>query len=287
MLARERADPLLGSAVPARGWFLVEHRGPWAPTTLATPPVDTVAAELTRVLAPRGVRVQLVRRHREPPYEPGDRLVGLVDSTRSAVRWGTWSDPVDLVAAARWTEDEMTPHTCTDPVILVCTHGRKDVCCAVEGRPVTAVLEDHWGPFVWETTHLGGDRFAANVAVLPTGDMYGRLDATIAVPVLRDHLDGDVPLAHWRGRSTWSPAVQAAVGRLLADRPGTRLAEVRVAGEEPLGAHRWRVDLRTGGGCHPYDVTRTMRPPARMTCSGLELKPSAEYDSRPVRTEVG
>ncbi len=281
MLSRARQDPLLGSAVPARGWFLVEHRGPWAPATLATPPLDRIATELTRVLGPRGVRPQLVRRHRSPPYEDGPRVVGYVDSTRSAASWGTWSTPEDLLDAARWVLSAPEAGSCTTPVVLVCTHGRKDVCCAVEGRPVAAVLEDHWGSAVWETTHLGGDRFAANVAVLPEGDMYGRLDVSNAPGVFGDHLAGRVRLDHWRGRSTWPPAVQAAVGRLLADRPGLGLADVAVAGSHAGGRGAWRVDLLAAGDPASFDVTRTTRPPARMTCGGLEPKPSAEFTAVP------
>src|SRR4029453_16254338 len=33
---------------------------------------------------------------------------------------------------------------------------------------------------VWETTHLGGDRFAGNVLVLPDGFLYGHVTAATA-----------------------------------------------------------------------------------------------------------
>ena len=46
------------------------------------------------------------------------------------------------------------------PLLLVCTHGRRDACCAQFGRPTAMALARRYGTAVWETTHVGGDRFA-------------------------------------------------------------------------------------------------------------------------------
>ena len=67
-----------------------------------------------------------------------------------------------------------------DPFFLVCTHGRHDTCCAVEGRPVAAALESARPGAVWECSHVGGDRFAANVVAMPHGIYYGQVEMTRA-----------------------------------------------------------------------------------------------------------
>ena len=82
LAARERQDPLVGTAVPAPRWFLVEHPGPWQCTAAGTAPLDTVATELPALLEGHGARLQLIRRHGRRTgsgAEDGRRGVALVD----------------------------------------------------------------------------------------------------------------------------------------------------------------------------------------------------------------
>jgi len=93
---------------------------------------------------------------------------------------------------------------------LVCTNGARDPCCAIRGPAVALALERARPGQVYECSHLGGHRFAANVLVLPDGLCFGRLDARSA-PALADELDaGRLPLEHLRGRTAHEPEQQAA-----------------------------------------------------------------------------
>jgi hypothetical protein len=93
---------------------------------------------------------------------------------------------------------------------LVCTNGARDPCCAIRGPAVAQALERVRPGQVYECSHLGGHRFAANVLVLPDGLCFGRLDARSA-PALADELDaGRLPLEHLRGRTAFEPEQQAA-----------------------------------------------------------------------------
>jgi hypothetical protein len=93
---------------------------------------------------------------------------------------------------------------------LVCTNGARDPCCAIRGPAVAQALERARPGQVYECSHLGGHRFAANVLVLPDGLCFGRLDARSA-PALADELDaGRLPLEHLRGRTAFEPEQQAA-----------------------------------------------------------------------------
>ncbi|WP_187298554.1 sucrase ferredoxin [Rhodococcus sp. BS-15] len=87
------------------------------------------------------------------------------------------------------------------PLYLVCTHGKKDPCCAVFGRPVAAALSRPEGR-VWESTHLGGDRFAAGMVALPEGSYYGNLTPANAQAVVDRHDRGQLSLQNYRGRCT-------------------------------------------------------------------------------------
>ena len=152
--------------------------------------------------------------------------------------------------------------------MLVCTHGRKDVCCAIDGRVVAAVLDDALPGAVWETTHLGGDRFAGNVVLLPEGSQYGRLDGDVAAQVVLDHFDGRVDLDRWRGRCSWHPAAQAAVHDVLGSDPDVRLPDIAPPHVEATGDDAWTVRVDAGGRSSLRSVVRTMSQPHRLTCSG-------------------
>lgn len=101
------------------------------------------------------------------------------------------------------------PGMAQSAALLVCTHGRREVCCAQYGRPVARALAAEFGPLVWETTHLGGDEFAANMVVLPTGAYFGRLLPSDAVALARRALRGDLDARHYRGTAGQPAQVQA------------------------------------------------------------------------------
>ena len=119
---------------------------------------------------------------------------------------------------------------------LVCTNGRHDPCCADLGRPVVRALVDSGVDDVWESSHVGGDRFAANIVLLPDGVYYGRVGPDDAADLLAAHRAGTLSLDRFRGRSHLPPLVQAA--DLFARR---HLDESRVDGTFVVSTDR-RVD---------------------------------------------
>lgn len=270
LAALERGDVPVGTAVPARYWMLVGHPGPWPAKPIAAPGIVDVRDDLEAALGRFGARLQLIRRHGRLDGDQieaeGLRQVFLVDVHRGLVGRAHWERPEDLVELAGRFDD--LPDPTSEPLFLVCTHGRKDVCCAVEGRVVAAVLDDALPGAVWETTHLGGDRFAGNVVILPEGSMYGRLTGDTAPRVVLDHLDGRVDLDRWRGRCSWHPAAQAAAHDLMRADPTVLLRDLARPRLEERGDEAWLVHLDHGGGTSLRHVVRTMSAPHQLTCGG-------------------
>lgn len=271
--ARVRGDSLSASAAPARRWLLVEHDGPWLPAALRSPGLDgPVGAALHDAAVAVQGRALLIRRPgRRPARETRSWAVVDHDGTQ---HWGAWRHPEDLYAAAAVMRSGPEPPSTsrvgsTPPLVLVCTHGRHDLCCAVRGRPVAAALAQRWGDRTWECSHIGGDRFAPNVLLLPDGAYYGNLDPTTAMRVVEAHLRGTVTPHFFRGVSTQPPAVQAALGAVLSTYGPAGLGDVRDALCEETGSGAFRVTV-LGTGRLPVlvqaDVTRTVAPPARLTC---------------------
>jgi hypothetical protein len=270
---------MAGSAAPARRWLLVEEAGPWTTTALDSRSIPSpVADALHSAAVGAGGRALLIRR-------PGRRTrqrqqAWAVVDHDGRQQWGLWGSPEDLFEAARVMRDGFGPAgplqaTQDDAVLhggallLVCAHSLHDVCCAVRGRPVAAALARLWPAQTWECSHIGGDRFAANVLVLPDGFYYGGLDAATAVDVVRNHLGGRVDPEHLRGPSTEPPVVQAAIVAALRRFGSSGPRDLTGAGNRQVGPHTWSVRLAGSGSMPPVIealVLRTTAPPAQLTC---------------------
>ena len=163
------------------------------------------------------------------------------------------------------------------PLFLVCTHGKHDRCCAKYGRPlydaVCEQVEDGWA---WQSTHIGGDRFAGNLVVLPEGVYYGRVEPSEAWPVVEAALDGSVYLPHYRGRSCHGFAAQAAERSVREQTGLLGVFDVRVVAIERDG-DVWRAHVEAGGTAYDVDVHREQGEVTHLTCSASQLKRPAHY----------
>lgn len=214
-ICRRLDEPLIGTAPStAAGWLLIEHPGPW-PAYGLPQDVPTAVARFARRALGHGVRTQLIRR----PDRTGRQVelpTVLVAGGLAGRRWLERRDLDDPGAfggldPAAFAEPAAPGFgSPVEAALLVCTHGRREVCCAKYGRPVAQALAARFAPLVWETTHVGGDRFAANLVVLPSGGYYGRLDPAEAVDVAQAALDGRIDLDRFRGTAGLPEAAQAA-----------------------------------------------------------------------------
>jgi hypothetical protein len=64
-------------------------------------------------------------------------------------------------------------------IYAICTDGVKDACCAKFGIPVAQAFaeecKDDQYSLSFETSHIGGCRFAATAVCFPSGNSYGRI----------------------------------------------------------------------------------------------------------------
>ena len=318
--ARERSEAIFATASGVRRWLMVEVRGPWGHNAALDSDLgDFVDKAWLAAIKERGIRPLNVRRNLRRSGGDGQPDDGVeliyVDPGMPGGRAGrAWHRTVpglgDVAEATNALPgvshaggpDGWAPWD--QPLTLVCTHGRHDSCCATFGRPTIRHLrESRWADSAWETSHVGGDRFAANLVLLPDSLYFGRCDPESAEAVLEAHGDGRIHLPNYRGRSTLGFTQQAAeyfvrteVGLDRLDDVGAvhRLEEPR----EAAGVRSLRFRVDTGGpsagspAAIGYDVTleRTTEPsPTPLTCKGsngvsypvyrlVDLTESREWD---------
>lgn len=268
-----RGEPMLGTAFPSARVLLVEQPGPWGREGLRASRLDAaVAEELERRAGAAGIRVLAIRR--PGPAEPvRTRRWALADCTdgRESLRWGSFAADADLLTLSL-DGTEGTPSD--EPVILVCTNAKRDRCCALFGRPLATALHELRPGQVWESSHLGGHRFAATSLVLPAGLMYGRVPLDQAAEFLgavdRDEVLGGL----LRGRVGLPPAAQAALAFAFDKLGQTRRTALRV--EDVATDEAGQTRVRIAGPDGPVVVTVRVEavPTAGLSCD----KPGpAEY----------
>lgn len=300
-------EPLRATATHAPAWLLLEHPGPWGhkaleggrlPAGLATP--------LARSSTEAGVRVNLIRRHGRGGG--GGTHVFLANPAEGWIEGAVLDDPhevlgLDLAALARGerpsrdgsagptrklagnpTGERFREHE--GPLFLVCAHGRHDPCCAENGRPVARALAARFPARTWETTHLGGDRFSANMVCFPHGLYFGRVPPEQAADIASAYRDGEIRLDRYRGRCCWPGPVQAAEFWVREETGRTGIADVRLTGTRVDGdvttATFAVAGPGTGGeGEEPYEVRVRQRldPKARLlSCHAEDASCPTAYE---------
>jgi hypothetical protein len=158
------------------------------------------------------------------------------------------------------------------PLFLVCTHGKHDPCCARYGRPLFEALRDELEPeWAWQSSHIGGDRFAGNLVCLPEGLYYGRVDREAAGSVLDEHFGRRIALDYYRGRSIYTFPVQAAE-RWLREQAGLTGIDELMLAKVTRQEDSYDVAFTLRGETHEVRVERELGDLTLLTCSSETLK---------------
>jgi|GEM_PF-180591 len=131
------------------------------------------------------------------------------------------------------------------PLYLVCTHGKRDKCCAKFGYPLYKSLSAQ-DTSVWQSSHVGGDRFAANLVCFPHGLFYAHMTPEMSRHVIAEYEARRVALDKYRGRACYSYPVQAAEYFIRTEGRIEGLDALRQLDCTPAGEKSWRVRFAAG-----------------------------------------
>jgi hypothetical protein len=274
-VSREHGEPLAATASRVDRWILIEHHGAWGADAVDASrlPAGVKAHVAQRAAALRPAKVLFIRRRERKAVD------GLHVYWGSSLAGGPW---LSQAVVERYEDlldlDFADPGDGLDhPLLLVCTHGKHDACCAKHGLPIYEAMRDlvdtEW---LWQCSHVGGDRFAGNVVCLPEGVYYGRVRPGDALSLIGEHLAGRVQLDLYRGRSCYPFRVQAAERAVRASSGALGLDELELRSTSP-------IVFRAGGTEYEVDVVVEHGDFAQLTCNAAGLSRPRRYVARILR----
>lgn len=265
--AREVDLSPIGTVGTYAAYVLIEAPLPWPKDVGLLPSLAPVA----EVLEGRNVRIQALvpSSFDAPPSE--HRVIlhrrargdgGFLRYERSeTVAGDSLPDAVErLLSAAPSASPGLQP----SPVdVLVCTHGRRDVCCGSQGTDLALRLLAGGPPegvSYRRTSHTGGHRFAPTFLVLPQGTGWAFAAVELVDQVLERRVPFSQVAAHYRGCAGLDgPQVQAverevltSVGWELLDRhrsgypTGETTADGGAVVRLEAGSDRWEAVVAAG-----------------------------------------
>lgn len=208
----QRVESLPGTAKTGTVFIAFEHALGWGHDIMDG---DAFGPELTARVAEflqrTGASLQLIRKPGREGQQRSIRSVFIAFVEQGYVEklsLRSIEELLDLDISAPGTSGgEPVDH----PVVLVCTHGKRDRCCALKGRPLAAYLDQTFpGEIIWESSHTKGHRFAPSIIALPWGYSFGHLAERPAADMVRYLQRGELFLAGNRGRSCYAAPDQVA-----------------------------------------------------------------------------
>ena len=246
--------------------MMLELSGAWGPSAFLQSP-SCIDPDLGRAIVHRvekaRMRITAIRRPGRRADTPRWRwFVAHAEVGGESLHHGEVSDPREFLDLAL---DGSDGQSSTDPLVAVCAHGKHDQCCAVRGRSACQAIAAKYPEITWECSHLGGDRFAATMLILPEGLCYGRVDSADSAELVRLYLDGRLDNRFLRGRTSLPHAVQAAQ-YFARDAYG----DDRIDALHPLdvdrGEHKIRVTLSGEVGTVEVTLREEMSEPLLSQC---------------------
>lgn len=243
-----RDEPLPGTSKVGATFVIVEHPHHWSRDILDG---ETFDAQLTAGLKELPGLYLIRRPGREGRMPRKHRTVYLAFCREAIAERIEISDLEELFSLDLSGPGRNGGQVVDTPPILVCTHAKRDRCCAIKGRPIAQALAQEFPQApVWEVSHTGGHRFAPSMLLLPWGYYYGHLNQRAALDMYRAILAGELFFPGNRGRGIHSPEEQVAemavLGHLVGQGEIIAPGALEVHGTEvthPDSGRAWRVQI--------------------------------------------
>lgn len=285
--SRDIGEPMYGSIKPADVFFLLEYNGLF--TQKAWEDAGITQDVKDKLEQYPNSKTLLIRRPARATALDRKTTLYIVDTDNLKPHWyrldfDKYTDILDLdfdaVLQGKVVDSDSTP------LFVVCTNGKRDVCCATYGMEVYMTLEATYHDAVWQCSHFGGHRFAGTLLAFPHGYCYGRLNAESAPIVAQSYQHGRVSNPYLRGRTSYPQYAQAAEYFIREDLSEYTMSSVRYlasAWDGDVGYVRFAVEdamylviVREGDpleviGTTGKDTMKTVHPFVLVSIARLDM----------------
>jgi len=281
-LALESDELMVGTAVSAPVWILLEYRQLWQAkaTSDNTLPVS-VKTWLDEQLGEVNGRLQFIR---QTPFQQRYRcFVSIPNAVAPRLYRFDFAEYEELLnidlSAIVENAAQYVPYLTTDLLFLVCTNGKRDRCCAKFGTALYQAFSDEMGTAVWQTTHLGGHRFAPTLMSFPEGVCYGQVTNEDIPQLLEAQQRSEMILPKLRGRAIYDAVTQVAEYYLCQQEQVSSLTTYQHLHTQSTGENKWAVQFRETKTSHIFnvDITEGAPCPVYATCGSQKIKSTPTY----------
>jgi hypothetical protein len=284
--SKEASEETFGTASTGDAWLLLEYARPWGAKAFRESTLPkAVKVYLSGLLksVPRS-RVLLIKQTRTIKGPLTLFVARSRESSSSILKYEFFEYEqlldLDLASAlAGGSPSGATPWE--EPLFLVCTHGKRDKCCAKFGIPIYKTIQTQVGESsVWQCSHVGGDRFAANVVCFPDGIFYGHVTEETAKLIVKEYDERRIVLTNFRGRSCYSFPVQAAEFFTRRETGFRSIGDLKFLTYDPLKPNEWRVRFFSEVDAKIHQVSLRSHLSEfqnRLTCHSSETQSVVQY----------
>jgi hypothetical protein len=246
-LSRAAAEKTYGTASIGAFWILLEYPFAWDYKALEgsnLPP--SVKAHLDKIITEvRHARLLFIKKERSRAGRIRLLIVRCRESEPYIIglELEDYRQLLDIDLASVTKENLPSGGSIMhEQLFLVCTHGRRDKCCAKFGFPLFKSLRgEAAGQSVWQCSHIGGDRFAANLVCFPHGLFYAHVTVEAGKAIMKEYQGRRLALPNYRGRACYAYPVQAAEFFIRTEASISAIDDLRYLNHSRLGQERWQV----------------------------------------------
>jgi len=237
-------EPLYATIKPAKVWFLIEYNGAF--TFNAWDDAHIEQAVKDRLNNYPDSHTLLIRQPGQASFGDGRFTMyiahaGAEEAALYKFMFRHYDDILDLdldnILAGNG------PHPLGTHLYLICTNGKRDVCCSQFGIPVYNAMANIAQGAVWQSSHIGGHRFAATALCFPHALCYGRLQPNDAAHIIGSYRQGKIVLDKWRGHAIMDKPLQAAEYFLRRALDEDGIAALRLL-DYTAGDERWSARFK-------------------------------------------
>jgi len=254
-------EPLPGTAKPGSVYVLFEWPEAWPRDVMGDAALgEELTAKLAPMLEAHDATLLLIRHPTREGRNISDHHLYLVFADEAVTEVKHVDSPDELLELDLSGPGRNGAERRERPLLLICTHAKRDRCCAAKGRPMVNELHARhpFGPgndVVWETSHIKGHRFAPTMLLMPWAYSFGRMNVEATDAMLTDASEGLYFVPGNRGRGTLGPVEQVAELAVAAEVPGARYGQFDVDASDDGSA----LVTDTASG-QVYEVQLEQRP---------------------------